>query len=137
MLTSKAMNRPGSLRVNRWIVAPPARFEDQDKLGHYHPVLLQSLYNRGLVRAGEIFSFLNRHYQEDSDPFQLADMDKAVHRIRQAVDRDRAALSQEHPGQLEVVWIRRTGRESTRHTQEPAHLNDPRSIPGAELRHHH
>ncbi|MGB3714045.1 MAG: single-stranded-DNA-specific exonuclease RecJ [Candidatus Promineifilaceae bacterium] len=82
------MSRPKSLRTNHWQIAPPARFEEPEKLDHYHPVLLQVLYNRGLTRAGEITSFLTRQYHKDRDPFQLADMDKAIERIQQAVDRD-------------------------------------------------
>jgi single-stranded-DNA-specific exonuclease len=82
------MSRPDSLRVNKWQIAPPARFEEPEKLVRYHPVLLQVLYNRGLARAGEISAFLGHSYRESRDPFDLADMDKAVERIRQAMDRD-------------------------------------------------
>ncbi len=88
MLPFNIMNRPENLRNNRWQIAPQAHFEEPEKIDRYHPVLLQVLYNRRLITAGEISSFLNRKYHLDRDPFQLADMDKAIKRIRQAVEGD-------------------------------------------------
>lgn len=88
MLPFMTMSRPQSLRVNRWQLAQQAQFEEREKINRYHPVLLQVLYNRGFVRPAEISSFLNQQYNENRDPFQLADMDKAVDRIRKAIDAD-------------------------------------------------
>lgn len=88
MLTFQIMSRPESLRTNDWQIAPPARFKDPEKLVQYHPVLLQVLYIRRLLNNLEIKSFLNLQYQAERDPFHLADMDKAIERIRQAVDGD-------------------------------------------------
>jgi len=88
MLTFMTMSRPQSLRVNRWQIAQQAKFQEQERIDRYHPVLLQVLFNRGLVRAGDISSFLNQQYHENRDPFQLADMDKAIDRIRKAIETD-------------------------------------------------
>jgi single-stranded-DNA-specific exonuclease len=57
-------------------------------LGDVSPVLLQVLYNRGLVEPGEIQAFLDGRYLESTDPFLLSDMDKAVARIEQAITND-------------------------------------------------
>ncbi len=50
-----------------------------------HPVLRQILYNRGLTQPAEVQSFLSNHYLPSRDPFQLADMDRAVDRIARAL----------------------------------------------------
>ncbi len=50
-----------------------------------HPVLRQILFNRGLIQPGEIQSFLSNYYLPSRDPFLLADMDRAVDRIAQAL----------------------------------------------------
>ncbi|MFN2189485.1 MAG: single-stranded-DNA-specific exonuclease RecJ [Candidatus Promineifilaceae bacterium] len=81
------MIRPQKLRVNRWELAPEAEFEEKDRIDRYHPVLLQVLFNRGITRPGDISDFLNRRYL-DTNPFDLADMDKAVARINKAIESD-------------------------------------------------
>ncbi|MBK7894658.1 MAG: single-stranded-DNA-specific exonuclease RecJ [Anaerolineaceae bacterium] len=82
------MNRPTTLRKNIWQVAPPVPDHIQDKFGHIHPVMLQVLYNRGIIKPGDIQAFLEGHYLESTDPFLLPDMDKAVARIEQAIDNE-------------------------------------------------
>ena len=48
--------------------------------------MLQVLYNRGIIKPGDIQAFLEGTYLESTDPFLLPDMDKAVARIEQAID---------------------------------------------------
>ncbi|GAB4281592.1 MAG: single-stranded-DNA-specific exonuclease RecJ [Candidatus Promineifilaceae bacterium] len=82
---SAHMFRPTTLRKIVWQIAPPVPDEIKRKLGHLHPVLLQVLYNRGLVDEAHIQAFLDGRYLEQTDPFLLADMDTAVARIQQAI----------------------------------------------------
>jgi single-stranded-DNA-specific exonuclease len=82
------MIRPETLRSAKWLVATPAPLETQQKLGHLHPVLVQVLFNRGLTDAAQVQAFLDGRYLASTDPFLLADMDKAVARIRQAIEND-------------------------------------------------
>ncbi|MCB8975773.1 MAG: single-stranded-DNA-specific exonuclease RecJ, partial [Ardenticatenaceae bacterium] len=69
-----------------WQVAPPVPGHLQEKFSHLHPVMLQVLYNRGIIKPGDIQAFLEGTYLESTDPFLLPDMDKAVARIEQAID---------------------------------------------------
>ncbi|MCB8928518.1 MAG: single-stranded-DNA-specific exonuclease RecJ [Ardenticatenaceae bacterium] len=82
------MNRPTTLRKNIWQVAPRVPDHIQEKFSHIHPVMLQVLYNRGIINPGDIQAFLEGHYLESTDPFLLPDMDKAVARIEQAIDNE-------------------------------------------------
>lgn len=82
------MSRPESLRRNHWHVAPLAPFEHTQKLAHLHPVLLQVLYNRHITDPLHAEAFLGGKYVENTDPFLLADMDRAVARIQQAIKDD-------------------------------------------------
>lgn len=82
------MSRPESLRRNHWHVAPPVPFEHTQKLAHLHPVLLQVLYNRGIIDPIHAEAFLAGKYVESTDPFLLADMDRAVARVQQAIKDD-------------------------------------------------
>ncbi|MCP4425475.1 MAG: single-stranded-DNA-specific exonuclease RecJ [Chloroflexi bacterium] len=82
------MKRPDELRANKWQIAPLAPADMRQKLSHISPVLLQVLYNRGIVEPGTIQSFLDGRYLQSADPFLLQDMDKAVARIQQAIEND-------------------------------------------------
>lgn len=81
------MSRPENLTPYRWQVSPPIPPRFRQQFSHVHPVLLQVLYNRGLADAAHMQAFLEGHYLESRDPFLLADMDKAVARIQQAVEK--------------------------------------------------
>jgi single-stranded-DNA-specific exonuclease len=50
--------------------------------------LLQTLYNRGISEPPRIQAFLEGRYLENTDPFLLPEMDKAVARIQQAIAQD-------------------------------------------------
>ncbi|WP_420628327.1 single-stranded-DNA-specific exonuclease RecJ [Candidatus Leptofilum sp.] len=82
------MNRPTTLRKSIWQVAPRVPDHIQEKFGHIHPVMLQVLYNRGIIEPADIQAFLEGRYLESTDPFLLPDMDKAVARIEQAIDNE-------------------------------------------------
>lgn len=81
------MKRPESLREFRWLVAPeiPQNSAMNAAGDAVHPVLRQILFNRGLTQPGQIQSFLENHYLQSRDPFQLMDMDRAVERIARAL----------------------------------------------------
>jgi single-stranded-DNA-specific exonuclease len=86
------MNSPNTLRKNIWQVAPKVPAHVHQQLGHIHPVMLQVLYNRGIIKPGDIQAFLEGHYLESTDPFLLPDMDKAVARIEQAIDQEETII---------------------------------------------
>ena len=77
------MNRPDSLREYRWRVAPemPADSPLRSAGDAVHPVLARILHNRGLGQPAQAQAFLSHHYLLSRDPFQLADMERAVERI--------------------------------------------------------
>ncbi|MFQ5400310.1 MAG: single-stranded-DNA-specific exonuclease RecJ [Anaerolineae bacterium] len=79
------MNRPEGIRTQQWQLAPTVPDDVRRRFEHLHPVLLQVLYNRGIIEPGRIQAFLEKRYLESTDPFLLADMDKAVARIQQAI----------------------------------------------------
>lgn len=82
------MHRPKSLGPYRWKVAQPAPVELARALQHLPPVMLQVLYNRKLTDEARIQAFLEGRYMETDDPFLLPDMEAAVARIEQAIERD-------------------------------------------------
>lgn len=82
------MIRPDTLRAAKWVVAAPAPPETRQRLSHLHPVLAQVLTNRGLTDVAQVQAFLDGRYLASTDPFLLADMDKAVERIRRAIESD-------------------------------------------------
>lgn len=80
-------NRPASIPYKRWQVAPVMPTSLRQSLSDIPPVLSQILYNRGLTDKAHIQAFLAGRYLESTDPFRLQDMDKAVTRIEQAIQR--------------------------------------------------
>lgn len=81
------MKRPETLRGYHWNVAPdiPSELSLVSNGDAVHPVLRRILFNRGLTQPGQIHSFLANHYLQSRDPFQLADMERAVDRILRAL----------------------------------------------------
>ncbi len=87
VLPLPSMNRPESLREYRWHVAPemPADSPLQSASDAVHPVLARILHNRGLAQPAQVQAFLSHHYLLSRDPYQLADMDRAVDRLVRAL----------------------------------------------------
>lgn len=86
------MIRPENLRNNHWKIKPVVPQKIKHSLSHLHPVLLQVLYNRGLKEKNHIQAFIEGQYLESTDPFLLPDMEKAIARIGQAIERDETII---------------------------------------------
>jgi single-stranded-DNA-specific exonuclease len=59
-----------------------------EKLRNVNALSLQLLYNRGLTEEKEILEFLNPKYESLHDPFLFMDLEKAVDRIWQAIEKE-------------------------------------------------
>ncbi len=69
-----------------WQITKKITQEFQNKFPEINPIILQLLYNRGLVEQDKIDEFLNPDYGQDiHDPFLFTDMKKAVNRIIKAI----------------------------------------------------
>jgi len=68
----------------RWQVAPKASPGHLDQFSHLHPLLVQTLYNRGVTDPCEVADFLKPH-TDRANPFVLQGMNEAVTRIRRAL----------------------------------------------------
>jgi single-stranded-DNA-specific exonuclease len=77
----------GLNKTKKWIKVKTAPKKFIDQFPEYSKIVLQLLYNRGIKTEGEIEKFLNPDYERDLyDPFLMKDMDKAVIRIKKAID---------------------------------------------------
>lgn len=77
-------------RVKRnWKLRPvaPADFLARMAEAGYSSLKAQLLYNRQLTTPGEVESFFNSGYTTLSDPFLIKDMDRAVERIKLALEK--------------------------------------------------
>ncbi|MGB1251498.1 MAG: single-stranded-DNA-specific exonuclease RecJ [Candidatus Promineifilaceae bacterium] len=86
------LTRPPEIRAKRWRLKPSISTSVQQQFVNLHPVLLQVLFNRGLTSPAQIQSFVDGRYLAEDDPFLLADMDKAVARLRQAIEQDETII---------------------------------------------
>ncbi len=77
--------RPPDIRAKQWLISPALSAAKQQQFPDIPPILLQVLHNRDLKEAAQIHAFLEGQYLAADDPFLLADMDKAVARITQAI----------------------------------------------------
>ncbi len=73
--------------TKRWVVSPAMPTEFSDKFPEIDPITLQLLYNRGLKTQNQIDEFLYPDYANLHDPFLFNDMEKAVKRILQAIEK--------------------------------------------------
>lgn len=71
-----------------WRVLPRAESSFIRQLSAYYPLTAQLLYNRGLKNQSEIEDFFNPTYEKLLDPFIFRDMEKAVKRLRQAIEKN-------------------------------------------------
>ena len=71
-----------------WKLKPKAPEELLEQNVQYSLLLTQLLYNRGLTEKAEIETFLHPQYEAQYDPFLFQDMDKAVRRIWEALEKN-------------------------------------------------
>lgn len=69
----------------RWIVPPLISPEADSALSAFPPILRQILFNRGYFTDADARAYLNAKPNFNPDPFQMRGMQKAVDRIRSAV----------------------------------------------------
>ncbi len=70
----------------RWVVSPPPPPSYCEQLSHLHPLLIHVLHNRGVV-ADEADAFLRAAGSLSRSPFLLKGMNRAVERLREALDK--------------------------------------------------
>lgn len=58
------------------------------ELSEYSEIVRNLLYYRGISEKKDAESFLNPNYDENQDPFLMKDMEKAVHRILDAIEKE-------------------------------------------------
>ncbi len=76
-----------------WIIKPAIDKKLYDSFPEYSPLILQLLHNRGLADEKNIDEFFNPDYIDHvHDPFLLKGMDKAVNRIKQALEKKEKIL---------------------------------------------
>ncbi len=73
-----------SLTGRHWRIRPVVPAEHLRRFPRLHPVVVQILYNRGIVEPTEVIAFLRRELPPDN-PFRLRDLPRAVDRIRHAI----------------------------------------------------
>ncbi len=79
---------PNSKQDKKWEIKDKYPAEFADRFPELHPIIIQLLYNRGIDSQEMVDEFLYPDYSQDlHDPFLFRDMDKAVKRIWQAVDK--------------------------------------------------
>lgn len=70
-------------------ISPAVPADIETALASYDTYLRQLLYNRGITTAKQAATFLNPSYETQlHDPFLLHDMEKAVSRIQQAIEKN-------------------------------------------------
>ncbi|MBU4332752.1 single-stranded-DNA-specific exonuclease RecJ [Patescibacteria group bacterium] len=77
----------------QWKIKEKISDKIKNEFPEVNSIILQLLYNRGLTKQKDVDEFLNPDYGQDShDPFLFKDMEKAVARIGQAIERDDKVL---------------------------------------------
>jgi len=74
-----------AIESKNWVIAPEVPKDIQEQLPGYHRLLQQLLYNRGVVNLEGADSYV-KNKGSLYDPFLLKDMEKAVLRLRKAVE---------------------------------------------------
>lgn len=69
-----------------WAIAPAIPSDIKEELSDFSPLLQQLLYNRGIVSRAEAHTYIES-YGSLYDPFLLSQMEEAVDRIHQALER--------------------------------------------------
>ncbi len=71
-------------KEKRWFLSPQAPPSHLALFPDLPPLVVQLLYNRGVVELCQVRAFLSEEY-EDGNPFLLKGMNQAITRIRQAI----------------------------------------------------
>jgi len=74
-----------AIESKHWVIAPTVPEDIQEQLPGYHRLLQQLLYNRGIINLEGADSYV-KNKGSLYDPFLLKDMEKAVLRLRKAVE---------------------------------------------------
>lgn len=69
-----------------WTLKPPIPEELVKQRLHIQPLVMQLLFNLGIIATERIKAFLTPNYESLHDPFVFVDMEKAVDRIWRAID---------------------------------------------------
>lgn len=70
-----------------WKLKPEIPTEIKENLKDYPSLIAQLLFNRGIEKAADAEAFLNVDYRDQYSPFLFKDMQKAVDRIWQAIEK--------------------------------------------------
>jgi len=77
----------------KWIVSPAIDDKLKQKFPEINPIVLQLLFNRELKEQKEIDEFLSPEYSHDiSDPFLFTQMEIAVKRVYEALEKNEKVL---------------------------------------------
>jgi len=74
-----------TLLEKRWEIYPKITPEISQALSSYSEIFRQVLYNRGVDNQESAYAFIKALPPQNSSPYQLLDMDKAVERIWRAI----------------------------------------------------
>jgi single-stranded-DNA-specific exonuclease len=78
------------MQSKRWVIQPKLTTQADENLAAFPTILRQLLFNRGYATDADARAFLNAKANFDSNPFQIKNMDKAIDRIRFALDHQEA-----------------------------------------------
>ncbi len=77
----------------RWVLLPKIGEDFKNQFPEINPIVLQLLYNRGLITQKQIDEFLQPDYSQDlHNPFLFTDMKKVVDRINRAIEQQEKIL---------------------------------------------
>ena len=72
--------------MTKYLVRQKLGIEEKKKFGDYPELLSLLLLSRGMKSREEAEDFLNPDFEKNHNPFLMKDMDKAVVRIKKAID---------------------------------------------------
>lgn len=72
--------------MTKYLVRQKLEIEEKKKFGDYPELLSLLLLSRGMKSREEAEDFLNPDFEKNHNPFLMKDMDKAVLRIKKAID---------------------------------------------------